>query len=50
MEGVIFDFNGTMLFDKNLHEKSWREFIKLKTGHIPTDEELMIASDTQALI
>ena len=40
MEGVIFDFNGTMLFDKNLHEQSWREFIKLKTGHIPTDEEL----------
>jgi len=40
MEGIIFDFNGTMLFDKNLHEKSWREFVKQKTGHIPTDEEL----------
>lgn len=40
MFGIIFDFNGTMIFDKKLHNESWREFIRIKTGRIASDEEL----------
>lgn len=39
IKGVIFDFNGTMLYDGELQEESWRSFIKMKTGRDVTDEE-----------
>ncbi len=30
--GVIFDFNGTMFYDTDKHEKSWQEAIRKITG------------------
>lgn len=40
MQGIIFDFNGTLIFDGKLQEDSWRDFIELKSGHVATDWEL----------
>lgn len=40
MQCVIFDFNGTLIFDGKLQEDSWRDFIELKSGHVATDWEL----------
>ena len=39
MKAVIFDFNGTMIFDDRLHESAWRQFFSLKTGRNITDDE-----------
>ena len=39
MTGVIFDFNGTMFFDEEFQEISWRRFIKDIIGRRITDEE-----------
>jgi beta-phosphoglucomutase-like phosphatase (HAD superfamily) len=39
MLGIIFDFNGTMLFDEDFQDKSWRKFLKNKTGHFISNEE-----------
>lgn len=39
MKSVIFDFNGTMIFDEKLQEESWRLFIKRKLNRYITDEE-----------
>ena len=39
MTGVIFDFNGTMFFDEEFQEISWRQFIKDTIGRRITDEE-----------
>ncbi|MCI8505960.1 MAG: HAD family phosphatase [Lachnospiraceae bacterium] len=39
MTGVIFDFNGTMLFDEKFQELSWRSFIGEKAGREITDTE-----------
>ena len=30
IRGILFDFNGTMLFDSELQEKAWKVFIKNK--------------------
>ena len=38
-KAVIFDFNGTMIFDDRLHESAWRQFFSLKTGRNITDDE-----------
>lgn len=32
MRGVIFDFNGTMIFDEKFHALAWRKFIEEKSG------------------
>lgn len=39
MKGIIFDFNGTMVFDNHLHEKAWIGMIK---NHVPevSEEEI----------
>ncbi len=37
--GVIFDFNGTMFFDGEIQEKSWRIFLDHKIGRMISDEE-----------
>lgn len=39
MKGIIFDFNGTMVFDNHLHEKAWVGMIK---NHVPeiSEEEI----------
>lgn len=39
MTGVIFDFNGTMFFDGEFQEKSWRQFLKTKIGREVSEEE-----------
>lgn len=38
--GVIFDFNGTLFFDADKQEESWRIFSKQLRGHAFSDEEL----------
>lgn len=39
MKGVIFDFNGTMIFDEKFHVASWRQFLEEKIGRTILDEE-----------
>ena len=30
IKGILFDFNGTMLFDSELQEKAWEGFLRSK--------------------
>ena len=39
LNGVLFDFNGTLLFDGKLQDESWHEFLNQKTGREISDEE-----------
>ncbi|HIZ71763.1 MAG TPA: HAD family phosphatase [Candidatus Atopostipes pullistercoris] len=39
-KGIIFDFNGTMVFDAHLHEKAWVEMIQ-KHNHSVTEQEVI---------
>ena len=41
MKAIIFDFNGTMIFDTKMNEVAWREFIKKYTNRVATDEEMI---------
>lgn len=40
MKGIIFDFNGTLFFDSNLHYEAWRIFSKHLRGYPFSDEEM----------
>ena len=40
MKGIIFDFNGTLYWDSQLHYDAWREFSKILRGYEFTDEEM----------
>ena len=40
MKGIIFDFNGTLYWDSNLHYEAWREYSKILRGYEFTDEEM----------
>jgi len=40
MEGIIFDFNGTLYWDSKLHYDAWREFSKIIRGTAFTDDEM----------
>lgn len=40
MKGIIFDFNGTLYWDSQLHYDAWREFSKIIRGKEFTDEEM----------
>jgi len=40
MKGIIFDFNGTLFWDSQLHYDAWREFSKTLRGYEFTDEEM----------
>ena len=40
MKGIIFDFNGTLYWDSQLHYDAWREFSKVLRGYEFTDEEM----------
>jgi len=40
MKAVIFDFNGTMIFDTKMNDAAWRTFIEKYTGRVITDEEM----------
>lgn len=39
-KGIIFDFNGTLLFDSVKHLDAWREYSKRLRGTAFTDEEM----------
>ena len=39
-KGIIFDFNGTVLFDSEKHLEAWREYSKQLRGTPFTDEEM----------
>lgn len=40
MKGIIFDFNGTLYWDSQLHYDAWREYSKILRGIEFTDEEM----------
>ncbi len=40
IKGVLFDFNGTMLFDSELQEDVWRKFLKNKINRKISNEEI----------
>lgn len=40
MKGIIFDFNGTLYWDSQLHYDAWREFSKILRGTAFSDEEM----------
>ena len=40
MKGVIFDFNGTLYWDSQLHYDAWIEYSKLLRGRAFTTEEM----------
>ncbi len=40
MKGIIFDFNGTLYWDSQLHYDAWREYSKLLRGYEFTNEEM----------
>lgn len=40
MQGIIFDFNGTLFFDSALHYDAWRMFSTKLRGYPFTDEEM----------
>lgn len=40
VKGVIFDFNGTLIFDSHIHRAVWRDFIPAHTGRHITDDEV----------
>ena len=39
MKGIIFDFNGTLIFDTELHSISWKQIAKEIRGTDMSDEE-----------
>jgi beta-phosphoglucomutase-like phosphatase (HAD superfamily) len=39
-QGLIFDFNGVLLWDSPLHERVWKDFSKQLRGTALTDEEI----------
>lgn len=40
MSAVIFDFNGTMVFDSSYHDLAWKVFSKQIRGYAMDDEEI----------
>lgn len=40
MQGIIFDFNGTLFFDSHLHYEAWRIYSKQLRGYEFTDDEM----------
>ena len=38
-KGIIFDFNGTMLFDKEFHDRAWRMFLENQIQRTITEAE-----------
>lgn len=39
IKGVIFDFNGTMIFDSHIHQAVWAEYIERLSGKPLSDED-----------
>ena len=40
MKGIIFDFNGTLYWDSQLHYDAWREYSKILRGYEFTTQEM----------
>ena len=40
MKGIIFDFNGTLYWDSQLHYDTWREYSKILRGYEFSDDEM----------
>ena len=40
--GIIFDFNGVLLWDRHLHEQAWRQFSKVIRGASFSEEEMAL--------
>lgn len=40
IKGVLFDFNGTMIFDSELQEKAWENFLRNKLNRDISNEEI----------
>ena len=40
IKGLLFDFNGTLYWDSQLHYDAWREYSKILRGYEFTDEEM----------
>ncbi len=40
IKGILFDFNGTMLFDSELQEKAWEGFLRSKLNKDISNEEI----------
>ena len=40
MKGIIFDFNGTLFWDSQLHYDAWRDFSKRLRGYPFSDDEM----------
>ncbi len=40
-KGIIFDFNGTLYWDSELHKLTWREYSKKLRGTPFSDEEML---------
>ncbi len=53
IKAVIFDFNGTMIFDSDLHRRVWYDFIPKYTGNVvPYDElrDFVLGRDTATIL
>ena len=37
--GTIFDFNGTMIFDKDFHDTAWRKFLEARINRPIAEDE-----------
>ncbi len=42
-DGVIFDFNGVLLWDNHLHEEAWRRFSERLRGVPISVDEMKVA-------
>ncbi len=42
INGIIFDFNGTLFWDSKMHDKAWNDFAYKETGKGLTSEELLL--------
>jgi beta-phosphoglucomutase len=42
MDGIIFDFNGTMFLDSHLHEEAWIHMIKRYSSAKITEEDILL--------
>ena len=40
MQGIIFDFNGTLFFDSHMHYEAWRLYSKKLRGYEFSDKEM----------
>ncbi|VBB06715.1 Hypothetical protein LUCI_1951 [Lucifera butyrica] len=41
-KGIVFDFNGVLLFDSHLNERAWRQFAISVCGRDLTAEEILV--------